>query len=352
MADLIPEERLNELHNELVTSARPVYFFDDDPDGLCSFLICYKTIKEGHGIIVKANPGLSTVLADKAKSYSPDKIFILDKAVIDQDFINELNRIPTVIVDHHKVLDLKHVNYFNPRKYDPSKQKPTTHWCYKAARNEDLLWLYAIGCIGDWFIPDNFDEIMKKYPDLVDAEFNDPGDVMFETKLGKLVKIFAFLLKGRTSDVKKAIKILTRIKSPYEILNQETAQGRFIYKRFAKLNDIYEEVLANAKASVKEDDVMLVFNYNSTTTSFTPELSNELLHMYPDKVTIIAREKDDKIRMSLRSGKHKIEPILQEVLKEVNGFGGGHEYACGAGIEKADFERFVERFRELVNESK
>ena len=34
-------------------------------------------------------------------------------------------------------------------------------------------------------------------------------------------------------------------------------------------------------------------------------------------------------------------------LEQVDGFGGGHPYACGASIKKEDFKRFIEIFKEL-----
>jgi nanoRNase/pAp phosphatase (c-di-AMP/oligoRNAs hydrolase) len=37
-----------------------------------------------------------------------------------------------------------------------------------------------------------------------------------------------------------------------------------------------------------------------------------------------------------------------KALEGLEGFGGGHEKACGANIKLKDFDMFVERFGELV----
>ena len=46
-------EQIREFKKELRDSLRPLFFFDDDPDGVCSFLLFYRFIKDGKGIIIK-----------------------------------------------------------------------------------------------------------------------------------------------------------------------------------------------------------------------------------------------------------------------------------------------------------
>ena len=49
--------------------------------------------------------------------------------------------------------------------------------------------------------------------------------------------------------------------------------------------------------------------------------------------------------MSLRSKKEPILPVLKKALNGVEGYGGGHDYACGANIKKYDFEKFVKNIK-------
>jgi len=50
--------------------------------------------------------------------------------------------------------------------------------------------------------------------------------------------------------------------------------------------------------------------------------------------------------MLLRSGtKTKLLEGLTRALIGIEGYGGGHEHACGAAIKKHDFKRFVENLR-------
>ena len=59
-----------------------------------------------------------------------------------------------------------------------------------------------------------------------------------------------------------------------------------------------------------------------------------MLYKYPKKVTMIARQNEERYILSIRSTKTKIPPILEKSLEGLDGFGGGHDFACGAGIKK------------------
>ena len=85
----LTDEQVKQIKEELDNCKNPLFFFHDDPDGLCSFLQFYRYKKEGNGVIVKrATPQVDEQFLPKVKEYSPDKIFILDLAVVDQGFID------------------------------------------------------------------------------------------------------------------------------------------------------------------------------------------------------------------------------------------------------------------------
>ncbi len=342
--EMLGEKEIKQIREELDNCKNPLFFFHDDPDGLCSFLLLYRYIREGHGIVFKAKPGLGMNFIKNVRNYEPDKIFILDIPIVDQEFIDEA-KVPVVWIDHHTPLERSKVKYFNPRVKDKDDGVPVTRICYEVVKKD--MWIATVGCIGDWYIPDFFDEFKKEYKDLVKKDTKDPGDVYFETELGKLVRILAYVLKGKTSDAIKCFKILTRVKHPNEILKQKTSQGRFIYKRFDKINQEYEELLNEAIKHAGKGK-LIIYIYNEDKMSFTGDLSNELIHRYPDKIIIVGREKSGEVRMSLRSTKVKLPAVIEKALVGLEGYGGGHEYACGANVNKEDFKRFVESIREQV----
>ena len=327
-----------QIKEELDNSQNPIFFFDDDPDGLCSFLLLYRYKREGHGFVVKTHPKLDVRSAPKIEEYNADKVFVLDIANLDQEFL-DASKVPVIWIDHHGPFERNKVKYFNPRLNKKDANIPTTYMAYQVVKQD--LWIAMIGCIADYYMPDFFEEFKKEYPDLVGNE-KDVGGIYFKSKVGTLIKIISFCLKGKISDVMKSIKVLTRIKNPYEILNQETSQGKFIFNRYEKINNLYDDLLNNA---LKQncDGKILIFTYSYEKMSFTIDLSNELLYRFPDKIIIVGRMKDEDVRMSIRSKDTLIPPLLEKCLSGLEGYGGGHEHACGANIKETDFDEFIKR---------
>ncbi|MBS3096526.1 DHH family phosphoesterase [Candidatus Woesearchaeota archaeon] len=338
--------QIHQLREHLDNCKKPLFFFDDDQDGLCAFLQLYRYKREGKGIIVKTTPKLGSVFADKVKEYGPDKVFILDLAVVEQDFIDEI-KVPVVWVDHHSPLEIYNVKYFNPRLSNWEDNHPTSYMCHQVVQQD--LWLGAIGCVADWFLPPFLNEFKKEFPDLIDKPYKTAPDIIYNTKLGHLIRIFSFVLKGKTNEVMKCINVLTRIDSPYEILNRETAQGRFLYKHYEQANKAYEPLLKDAlKAAEKTKDNLVLFTYNDDKTSFTSDLGNELIYRHPGKVIIVGREKNDEMKCSIRASRIILPPIIEKCLVGLEGYGGGHEHACGLNVKARDFDEFVKRFREMI----
>ncbi|MFH1072633.1 MAG: DHH family phosphoesterase [Nanoarchaeota archaeon] len=342
---MIPDDQLQRLRKELETAEKPLFFFDDDPDGLCSFLLLYRIMNRGKGVVIKSTPQLSDEFFRKVEEFMPDKVFILDKPMISQkmlDLIHNVN-IKTVWLDHHPVQQRELVDYYNPRIEDPQDNRPTAYWAYKIAQKD--LWIAMVGMLGDWFMPEFREEFSKQYPDLLPENIVKAQDALFTTRVGLLARIFSFNLKGATTEVNRSIKILTRIEDPYEILDQKTPRGKLIYKHYEKLYTVYAGLVESVKVN---DENIILFTYKDNKMSFTSDMSNELLYRHPDKIIFLAREKAGEMKCSIRASHITIPPILKEALQGVSGYGGGHDHACGACIKKRDFQEFLKRFRELV----
>ena len=341
---MLTEKQYQQIREELESCQNPLFFFDDDPDGLCAFLLLYRYLKEGHGFVVKTHPRLDIRSAPKIEQFNADKVFILDVALVDQDFIDAC-KVPVIWIDHHGPYERNNVKYFNPRLAKKDCNLPTTYMCYRVV-NKDL-WIAMLGCIADYYMPDFVEEFKKKYPDLMNKE-KSTEDIYFNTKLGNLIKIFSFSLKGKTSDVLKNIKVLTRIESPYEILNQETPKGKFIFKSYEKIKKIYDELLETGIKQANKEK-LLIYIYPDDKMSLTGDLANELLYKFPDKIIIVGRTKNEEVKMSIRSKNIVILPILEKALAGLEGYGGGHEYACGANVNERDFKEFVERIKKQIS---
>ncbi|MBS3134527.1 DHH family phosphoesterase [Candidatus Woesearchaeota archaeon] len=337
---------LSQIRKFIDKSENPLIIFDDDPDGLCSFLLIKRAFNKANGYVLKGSPYVTVDLLDKIKDFYPDLILILDLPVLTQEFADKIN-VPMIWIDHHPPLDIKGVHRFNPHLIKKTDSRPTTYWCYKLVKKD--IWLAAIGNIADWHKPDFLKEFTKKYPGLAN-ENDKTEDLLFKSELGRLAKIFFLILKNNTSIIDKCISLLSRIDSPYEILNQETEAGKYIYSKAQKIWKKYDLILLKAK-QIKPDKNLVIFTYSSESMSFTGEIANELNYIHKDKIILVGRQKDDKVNFSLRSEVIKVLPILEKSLIGLKGSGGGHDHACGGNIDINDFSKLVTNLRDNVNKT-
>ncbi len=343
---MLTDKQVAFLREELATAKNPLFFYDGDADGLTSFLLLYRIHREGKGISLTTTSTLSEQFLRKVEEINPDKIFVLDIPLMTQEFLDAVKR-PVFWIDHHPVQDRKGVHYFNPRIKDPDAYIPTSRMAWQISERAEDLWIATAGSLADWHMPDFIDQFIEKYPGLL-SEKSDLTTTVFRSPVGKLVKFFFFIQKGPQGDVRKSIKILTRITSPQEIFNQESSAGKFLFKRFYTINGKYEEVLTKAKGFVTRSRVIL-YSYTEQEWSFTVNLANEMIALYPTRYIIIARKKGGEMKCSLR-GKDVLS-IFQKALVGVNGTGGGHNDACGAVIKEEDWDVFLRNFKEAVSSS-
>lgn len=340
---MLTDNQISEIRSFLEKAENPLFFYDDDPDGLCSFVLLRKKYQKGHGIAIKGIPVVDSSWITKLEENFPDLLVILDKALVDQDFLDGCH-IPVLWIDHHPPVIRSKVHYYNSKLN--GSEMPTTGLCYKITGQDQ--WLAAVGCLADAYIPPFYNDVQNKYPDLL-PEHPTIRDINTKSKFGSLIKTFFMFIKGKSAELRSVANILTRIESPYEILDNQTPQGKFLTKRADKFFKEYNEILTEAKQQ-KTKSKILLFIYNAKKTSFTAELSNDLMNLFPDKVIIIGREKGDTIKLSFRSLEFNLANLIERSLINVKGYGGGHDHACGGCVVSEDFNRFMDNFTNLINE--
>ncbi|MBI4153750.1 DHH family phosphoesterase [Candidatus Woesearchaeota archaeon] len=339
---MVPEQMLEEFRQALLKAENPLFMFDNDIDGLSSYLLLKRFCKKGRPFIVKSSPQVNESFVGKISNYHADMIFILDKPIVEQEFIDNVSA-KVYWIDHHPLQsEISGVKYLNPRKFNPEDYSPTSFWCYQIAKQD--LWLAMCGIVGDWHIPNFFPEFKKQYPELV-KRCKKPGDLLFKSPLGELIKMLGFLLKGKENDVRRNLYLLEKVNDPYEILKGTTKEGNRLNRYYQKINQHYALLLQDAVSTVKRGKILAYF-YTEREHSFTGNLANELIYRYPKKVIIVGRKKNDRLIISLRSSSIKLGKIIGKIIHEFDGYGGGHDYACACNIPAEDIGRFLERIRE------
>lgn len=343
---MLTKNQIEEIRNYLKKAENPLFFFDDDPDGLCSYLLLKKYIDKGKGVVIKTKPVLDEGFYMKIEEYRPDYVFILDIPIVTQEFIDRIN-VPIIWLDHHQPLERKGVHYYNPMVKAPKNNKPTTYWAHKISE-EKFPWLATLGTISDWYYPKFAKKFSKEYPNLLPENITKPEQAIFDTKLGELIKIFIMILKNATSKIHRMANLIIKIDDPNELLDNETPRAKFINREISKHMKEYDNLLRKIRAQKPTSDKIFKVFLPPTKNSYTSIASNLMIYKYPKKIIIMIRQKDDKVIMSLRSATKKISEPLTKALEGLDGFGGGHDLACGAAVNKEQFDEFLERFKNLL----
>jgi single-stranded DNA-specific DHH superfamily exonuclease len=348
---MLTKKQISEIKEHLERAQNPLFFFDNDQDGLCSFLLLRRYLERGKGVPVKTFPDLSVDYFRKVKELKTDYIFILDKPVVSKEFWDEIEKvnIPVVWIDHHPI-DRKDipdfVSYYNPLYNKSAESEPVTDLCYQVTQRKEDLWIAVVGCIADHYIPGFYKEFMKKYPDL-SVDSKKPFDIFYGSPIGSIGKMMGFGLKDSFTNVINMLKFLIEVKSPYDVLNEDN-KNKAIYTRFNEVNEKYQRLME--KALDNSPNKVLFFQYGGV-MSLSADLANELSYKFPDKVVVVIYTTGIKANISVRGNK-----IRDLVLKAIKGLkdatGGGHENAVGAKVMIEDLEKFKKKIESLVEKKK
>jgi len=341
---MLTEHQLKELRNLLEKSQNPLFLFDNDADGLCSFLLLRRFIDRGYGVAIKSFPELDVTYVGKVNELKPDYVFVLDKPVISQEFISEVQKlnIPLVWLDHHDVNpNTEGIHYFNSMRSEKPSSEPTTYWAWQVTKRKEDIWIAMAGCIADSFIPDFAGEFEKQYPELWKTGIKNAFQGVYETEIGKITRVLGFALKDRTSNVVRMIKHLSKIKSPHEILQDA---GNIMLQRFEQVDKRYRKLVEKAKQFAK--DKLLFFQYGGE-LSLSADISNELSYLYPEKTIVVAYIRGARANVSVR-GKKARELTLKAIEGLEGATGGGHKEATGAKMTVEQLPVFKEKIEKLL----
>ena len=349
---MLRKEQVEEIKEHLEKAQNPLFLFDNDNDGLMSFLLLRRFLGRGKGTVIKSYPELNFSYFKKVQELKPDYIFILDKPIVDKKIFLKAKEenIPIVWIDHHqiqkaKVKDFKKlgVSYFNP--YIENKtNEPVSYLCYKIANKKDDIWIALIGCISDALIPDFYPEFLKKFPELGRKSPSSAFDLLYNSEIGKIARILDFSLKDTTTNVYNMLKFMIEIKNPYDIL-EENQKTKHILERYNEINVKFQELVEKAKNNQKEK--LIFFQYQGT-LSLSANIANQLNYEFPEKIIVVAYVKDNIVNVSLR-GKN-IRKITLEAIKNIPGAtGGGHKHATGAKMFLDYLPKFKENVEEIMN---
>lgn len=349
---MLTKNQVQEIKDHLNTAQNPIFFFDNDPDGLCSFLLLQRYAGRGRGVAIKSFPSLDITYFRKVEELNADYIFILDKPMVSEEFFKKVEErnIPVVWIDHHEVDNVipDFVNYYNPLFNEMKTNEPVTALCYQISNNKDDMWLAMIGCASDGFLPDFYEKFNENYLD-ISIKTKNAYDILYKSRFGEIIRLLSNGLKDKTSNVVGMLKFLIKVKSPYEVL-EENSKNYYIHKVSKHIDKKYRALFDRAKQIYSSSDKILFFKYSGD-LSISGELANQLIYTFPDKIVVVAYVKGIKVNISLR-GKNVKDGFLSAINGIVGAVGGGHKDAVGGVILAESLPLFEKKLKEFFSDSK
>jgi len=365
---MLTQSQLTEIKQKLEASQNPLFFFDNDADGLCSFLILRRSLDRGKGIAIKSFPDLKEQYVKKVDELQPDLVVILDKAELSKEFAEQVNQknIPIIWIDHHESKTdpeiIAKTSYYNTHisnksisQAKPVSQRsgltgeagltakrsgdePVAYVAQKIFNRPEDLWLAVTGCIADVYMPDFAEKFAEQNPELLNPN-QEPFDALYSSEIGKIVRMLNFGLMDTITNVVNLTKYLSKANGVYDILeeNQYTKQ---LHKRYNQLNEFYKKQMEKAESNIDPKSKTIFFSYSGE-TSMSSEIANSLYYKHKDKLIIVAFRRPEKINISIR-GDNALQTTYKAIENIEGATGGGHEKATGAMIPVDSFEKFKE----------
>jgi single-stranded DNA-specific DHH superfamily exonuclease len=343
---MLNKTQLQKIRDDLEASQNPLFFYDNDVDGLCSFLILRRSIDRGKGVAIKSFPDLKEQYIKKVDELNPDAIFILDKAELSKGFAETMNQkgIPIIWIDHHESKTSQEIIKLTSYYSTYPSAEPTSYIAQKIFNRQEDLWLSMIGCIGDVYMPDFAETFTEQNPELFQYPIT-AFDALHKTEIGKMARQLNFGLMDSVTNVVKLVKYLFKAKNIYD-LEEENENTKRFHSRVDQLNEFYNKQLEKAESQFKSSSPTLFYTYSGN-TSMSSEIANRLYYNHKDKLVIVAFKRPEKVNISIR-GENALK-ITYKAIKNIEGAtGGGHENATGAMVPINDFEKFKENIRKLM----
>jgi single-stranded DNA-specific DHH superfamily exonuclease len=338
---MLSEKQLSELREHLERAQNPIFFYDNDADGFCSFVLLRRFLGRGKGVAVRSHPDIELGYARKARELNADYVFVLDRPFLGEAFVKEISELglPIVWIDHHDVPSetYENVHVFNPAKNSGKmkSEEPVTYWCYQATQKQEDIWIAIMGCIADHYLPDFASIFKEQYPELWGKKVKVPFDAYYGTDIGKVARALGYGLKDSVTHVVYLQNLVVNSKSAHDMLLELEGHSSFA-RKYAEIKKKYDELMPRAKTH--KGNKLLFFSYGGQ-LSISSDLANELSYLYPKHVIAVAYTNGSYANLSLRGP--KVRDMLEKIIGEFEGGrGGGHMDAVGARIKTGDLERF------------
>jgi single-stranded DNA-specific DHH superfamily exonuclease len=333
--------------------------FNNDGDGICSCTLLMKflelTKRKKPYIIAQPIP-MEKNIVQKIKSTFPKKIIFLD-IVVDQqeDIIKKIRSFADIlIIDHHQInknLNTRHgdhasVVHFNPRFTDKDVYQSTSYCVYKLCSElmnmADFLWMAGVGMVSDYNLDNSKDlvaEVKKKYKIETD---------LYASFFGRIADMVSASHATGLLSCEEIAELFMRIDDPKNIENARG--GDKLIRSYQEIENEMLSIMGDSERNAEVSGKIVLYNLKSKYKLISP-VSTKISEKYRDRLVLIYSKSGNKIKVSARNQKKNINAgkIMKFAASGLKASGGGHEAAAGATVDEKDWDKFIEKVKELVN---
>jgi single-stranded-DNA-specific exonuclease len=306
-----------------------------DADGLSGLAIVARALdRAGRARDIRLvgkgeNPWDESVRAEVA-ARAPAGLIVIDLGVREGPIAPGL---PTILIDHHRPTGTPgDALVISGHGLDP---EPTSallaYWCAGGiAEVEDLLWLAALGLIGDMAPEDAF-------PELAEAQAR-----YGKTALRDAVSLINAPRRTASADAGPALKLLLECDWPKEIVRGDRPEVAALYAAKA---EVAAELAEAKRAPPKVRDEVALIRFHSP-CQIHPLIAQQWRGRLKDKIVLAANTgyRPGWVHFAARSatGRDLIEFLSRHRPPGADAhYGSGHAQATGGALRLPDWNRFV-----------
>jgi single-stranded DNA-specific DHH superfamily exonuclease len=355
-------KRFNAFMQNLKKEDKILLLFHGDTDGVTCGVILSKAMERLRGKpadlvkpLIYERRGLSQELFQLMDQEKVNKVVIADWN-IDQspDDVKRMEETAELlIIDHHKLYqDLNSEKtvfvkaQFINEEIDPSKY-PTAKLSFDLLSDlvdlKDLDWVVAAGILGDssydaW--KEFVDDVMKKF------DWQEP---VYESKLWDLTQFINGLEALNKPKLAESFEIFFKAEKPEQVLENDLSKyGKILTIEVDKWVKVHKE-----QAEFYPELELIYYPIKSeyyVKSAVGNEISKKL---YPDQTVIVALDTGkDEILLSARRQdfKVKMNELLGQAVKGLDGIAGGHIPAAGGSVQRKDLNKFKQNILRILKE--
>lgn len=345
---------LDKISKLLDSGGRKILLYHTDSDGISSAALILRFFS-GFLPVPRDGPIMDDRFLKDIVSMKPDVLVALD-IPIDQEWKKieavqkNLPDMRILVIDHHipeKNLGSGENVHVNPR-FERDVYVPASALVYRILEDmgkdvKPLIWIAGVGVVGDYAFEDCKDilqECMESFPEIG----MDPRKSVLNSISSMLTS--AVVLHGLRG-VNKSLEIMLKTDSMGDLLKNE-----YLSSCDKRVSGEIKKIMADFKKKAKEFPNLDLMIYRlSSRLNIASTISTLLAEKHPDKILLVTKHGKQHVKISARyqAGKINLSELLKSAVEGI-GFGGGHEKAAGAVVNKNDSKEFEKRLVARVTE--